>query len=189
MTALIRELLDFWFLPLSDPGHGGRRELWWKSTPEFDAEISARFGAAMEDAIAGRLDGWRQSPDGALALLLLTDQFPRNVWRRTARAFSGDEHARATARLALARHYPLAYGPQIRTFFYLPFEHSEAMADQELSCALFATIGTDDALKFAIDHRDIVARFGRFPHRNEALGRPSTQEEIAWLKDGARFGQ
>ncbi|MBX9942852.1 MAG: DUF924 domain-containing protein [Reyranella sp.] len=185
----IRDILDFWFLPLGDPGHGRRREVWWKATPEFDAAIAARFGAAVEQAIAGGLDAWRESPDGALALIVLCDQFPRNLFRRTARAFAGDGHARATARLALARFYPVGFVPAIRTFFYLPFEHSEALADQELCCALCAALGEPDTLKYAREHRDVVARFGRFPHRNEALGRPSTAEELEYLKDANRFGQ
>jgi len=185
----MRDILDFWLLPLDDPGHGAQRELWWKSTPELDAEIRQRFGAAFDRAVAGEFDHWARSPDGALALILLCDQFSRNMHRRSARAFAGDEKALATARLALACSYPLAFTTPMRVFFYLPFGHSEAPADQELAVALFGTIDNDQAMKAALEHHDIIARFGRFPHRNEVLGRESTAEEIEYLKQANRFGQ
>lgn len=188
-TSSIRDILDLWFLPLDDPAHGQPREIWWESTPELDAEIRARFATVLDRAIAGALDGWAGSPDGALALILLCDQFPRNMHRRSARAFSGDAKAIETARLALARFYPAAFPRDVRTFFYMPFQHSEALADQELACALFVALGGEDSTKYAIAHRDIVARFGRFPHRNEVLGRPSTAEELDYLKTADRFGQ
>lgn len=185
----IRDILDFWFLPLDDPEHGKPRRIWWESTPAFDAESQSRFGALVDRAIAGTLDAWRKSPDGALALVLLCDQFPRNIHRRTARAFSGDAEARETARFAIARNYPAAYGPDMRMFFFMPFQHSESLADQEFCCALFAALGNAENDRYAIEHRDIVARFGRFPHRNEALGRDCTPEEIDYLKTAQRFGQ
>jgi len=188
-TAAIRDILDFWFLPLDDPGYGKKRELWWDSTPELDAEIRTRFGALIERAVAGELDHWRKSPDGALALTLLCDQFTRNIWRKTARAFSGDAKARETARHALANFYPGAYPPDMRLFFFMPFQHSEDLGDQDFCCTLFATLGNQDNDKHANDHRDIVARFGRFPHRNEVLGRASTAEETDYLKTAKRFGQ
>ncbi len=140
-TASIRDILDFWFLPLGDPGHGKPREIWWQSTPEFDAGIRDRFGGLLDHAVAGVLDGWQKSPDGALALILLCDQFPRNIHRRTTAAFSGDAKAQQTARLAVARFYPLAYPTEMRLFFYMPFQHSESLADQEFCCALFASEG------------------------------------------------
>jgi uncharacterized protein (DUF924 family) len=163
--------------------------MWWKSTPELDAEIKGRFGSLHGRAVAGELDGWANSPDGALALILLCDQFSRNMHRRSARAFSGDAKAIETARLALARFYPAVFPRDIRPFFYMPFQHSETLADQELACALFAALGGEDGTKYAIAHRDIVARFGRFPHRNEVLGRQSTAEELDYLKTADRFGQ
>ena len=132
----IREILDFWFQPLDDPEHGKPREIWWDSTPELDAEIRTRFGALVDKAIAGGLDPWRKSPDGALALILLCDQFPRNIHRRSARAFGGDAKARETARFAIAHDYPAAYVRDMRMFFFMPFQHSEALADQEFCCAL-----------------------------------------------------
>jgi len=191
MTAApsIRDIIDFWFLPLGDPGHGKPRDIWWKSTPEFDAETVGRFGVAIERAVAGGLDAWKASPEGALALILLCDQFPRNCFRRSARAFCGDAKALEVARLALARFYPVAFEPTIRLFFYMPFGHSEQRADQELACALLTTIGGEENLKSAAEHRDIVARFGRFSHRNEVLGRASTVEELDYLKNANRYGQ
>ncbi len=185
----IRDVLDEWFLPLDDPGHGQKRELWWKSTPEFDADLRSRFGAASARAIAGELDAWAKSPDGALALIVLCDQVPRNIHRRSARAFEGDAKARGIARLALARHYPAAYPVLVRQFFYMPFQHSEVLADQELACALFEACDDPESLKYATEHRDVVARFGRFPHRNEVLGRACTDEELDYLRTANRYGQ
>jgi uncharacterized protein (DUF924 family) len=185
----IREILDFWFLPLSHPDHGKTRELWWDSTPELDAILNSRFRALIERAIAGKLDHWRKSPDGALALTLLCDQFTRNVFRSTAGAFAGDAKARETARLAIARSYPAAYPSDMRLFFYMPFQHSEDLADQDFCCTLFAALGNEDNDKHAVEHRDIIARFGRFPHRNEVLGRTDTPEELDYLKMAKRFGQ
>jgi len=185
----IRDILDFWFLPLDDPEHGTPRKIWWESTPAFDAEARTRFGTLVDKAIAGGLEAWRKSPDGALALVLLCDQFPRNIHRRSARAFSGDARARETARFALAHNYPVAYARSLRQFFFMPFQHSEVLADQEFCCALFATLRDEADEKIANDHRDIVARFGRFPHRNEVLGRDSTAEELDYLKTAKRFGQ
>ncbi|MBN9090255.1 MAG: DUF924 domain-containing protein [Reyranella sp.] len=188
-TAAIRDILDFWFLPLGDPEHAKPRKIWWESTPELDAELRSRFGTLLDKAIAGELDAWRKSPDGALALTVLCDQFPRNMHRRSARAFSADAKARETARYALARDYPAAYSNDMRLFFYMPFQHSEDLGDQELCCALFAALLDETNTKYAIDHRDIVARFGRFPHRNEVLGRASTAEELDYLRTADRFGQ
>jgi len=120
-TVSIREILDFWFLPLDHPDHGGKRDIWWQSTPGLDAEIETRFSVLVELAIAGELDHWRKSPDGTLALILLCDQFTRNIWRKTARAFSGDAKACESARYALAHNHPVAYPVAVRQFFFMPF--------------------------------------------------------------------
>ena len=188
-TASIRDILDFWFLPLGHPHHGKARDIWWQSTTLLDDEIKARFGVLVELAVVGELDHWRQSPDGALALTLLCDQFSRHVWRKTARALPSPEKARETARLAIARGYPLVYPVEMRTFFYMPFQHSEDLGDQDFCCSLFASTGNDDYVKYAVEHRDIVAKYGRFPHRNDVLDRASTAEELDYLKTAKRFGQ
>jgi len=185
----IRDVLDFWFLPLDDPGHGKPREVWWDAPPAFDADIRDRFGAAFDRAVEGALDHWRRSPEGALALILLCDQFPRNMHRKTARAFAGDAKALETARLAVARSYPAAFNATMRVFFYVPFQHSEALSDQELGCALFAAFEDEELMKHALEHRDVIIRFGRFPHRNDVLGRACTQDELDYLKDAKRYGQ
>ena len=185
----IRDVLDFWFLPLADPAHGKPREIWWKGPAEFDAEIRDRFGAAFDRAVDGVFDSWRQSPDGALAHIILCDQFPRNMHRKTARAFAGDAKALETAQLALARFYPTAFNLTMRLFFYMPFQHSEALVDQELGCALFAAFEDEETIKHAVEHRDVIQRFGRFPHRNDALGRVCTPDELDYLKTGNRYGQ
>jgi uncharacterized protein (DUF924 family) len=185
----VRDILDFWLLPLDDPDYGKKREMWWKSTPELDAEITAKFGALLPRAAAGELDFWANSPDGALALIVLCDQFSRNIHRRTAKAFATDAKALEIARLALARSYPAAYPAEARMFFYMPFGHSEQLADQQLACVLVATIDSDTEIKSAIEHREVVAKFGRFPHRNEVLGRASTAEELDYLKNANRWGQ
>ena len=185
----IRDILDFWFLPLDHPDHAKPRDIWWRSTPEFDAETVSRFGGRIEQAVAGGLDAWRNSPEGALALILLCDQFPRNGFRKTARAFFGDAKALEVARISLARFYPVAFTSNFQLFFYMPFGHSEALADQHMACALLDTIGGEENFKSAAEHRDVIARFGRFPHRNEVLGRVSTAEELDYLRDAKRYGQ
>ena len=188
-SSSIRDVLDFWFLPLDDPDHGKPREVWWDAPPAFDADIRDRFGAAFDRAVEGALDHWCKSPDGALALILLCDQFPRNMHRKTARAFAGDAKALETARVAVARSYPAAFNPTMRVFFYMPLQHSEALADQEMGCALFAAFEDEELMKHALEHRDVIIRFGRFPHRNDVLGRACTQDELDYLKDAKRYGQ
>ena len=185
----IRDILDFWFLPLSDPAHGKPREIWWEAPTEFDDEVRSRFAAALDHAVDGAFDGWRQSPDGAMALILLCDQFPRHMHRQTSRAYAGDAKALETARLAIARSYPAAFNLTMRQFFYMPFQHSEALVDQEMGCALFAAFDDAETMKHALEHRDVIARFGRFPHRNDVLGRACTADELDYLKTANRYGQ
>lgn len=175
------EVLDFWFAP-------GGGERWFCSTPEFDALIEHRFGASIAAAAAGALDHWAGSPDGAVALCVLLDQFPRNAWRGTPRAFVCDAKARRIAAAAIAAGHDRRLPAERRLFLYLPFEHSEALADQERCCALMAGTGDASWLDDAQRHRAIVARFGRFPHRNAILGRVSTPEEAAFLLEpGSSF--
>jgi uncharacterized protein (DUF924 family) len=163
-------------------------ERWFKKDAGFDEEIRGRFLAIHEAAAAGKLTDWEASAEGALALLILLDQFPRNMFRGQARAFASDPLARAIAAGALVRGYDAQAPSAMRGFFYLPFEHSENLADQERAVAFYRTIGDADGLKWAELHADIIRRFGRFPHRNTALGRATTPEERAFLDGGGFAG-
>jgi uncharacterized protein (DUF924 family) len=181
-----REVLEFWFSPQA-------QALWFEKDKTFDNQIRSRFAAAVHAAQLGELDFWQQSPEGILALLVLLDQFSRNVHRDTAKAFLGDERARQIADRAIAKDVDRQFSYLRQCFFYLPFEHSETLADQQRAIALFTAAveraspaDRDDAiaqLDYAHRHRHIIDRFGRFPHRNEALGRPSTEDEIAFLRE------
>ncbi len=164
-------MLSFWF--------GQERKRWFEKDPAFDEEIRARFLARYEAGVAGALEAWQAEPRACLALVILFDQFPRNMFRGTARAFQADALAREAAHVILARGWDQGYAEDERTFAYLPFEHSESIEDQELSLRLFQG---NENLEWARKHREIIRRFGRFPHRNAALGRASTPEEIEFLK-------
>lgn len=160
---------------------GPRR--WFKQDDAFDALFRSRFLDAHEAAAAGRLPSWADSPEGALALVLLLDQFPRNAFRGTPRMYATDALARAAADAAIAAGHDLRVDPQLRQFFYLPFMHSENLADLDRCCALMGPLGGEN-LRFARHHRELVARFGRFPHRNAVLGRDSTPDEDRFLAEG-----
>lgn len=158
---------------------------WFKKDTAFDDEIRARFLASYEAAAAGKLRDWEQSAQGALALLLLLDQFPRNMFRGNARTYATDPLARAIAAGAIVRGFDAQVPQDLRGFFYLPFMHSEDLADQERAVTLYRVAGLAE-LKYAEEHADIIRRFGRFPHRNAVLGRTTTPEEQAFL-DGGGF--
>jgi len=186
------DILRFWF----EGDHLAFQERWFKRDDAFDAAIRARFGTLPAAARAGALDAWAATPGGALALAIVLDQFPRNLHRGHAEAFACDAKARAVARQAVLRdRHDLKLTPTERTFLYLPFEHSEAMADQDLSVALFEGLRDDPVqrapggpIDYAWRHWQVIRRFGRFPHRNAALGRESTAEEAAYLATpGAGF--
>ena len=157
-------------------------EKWFGKDEAFDAEIAQRFGSLVDDAAAGRLSEWEADAEGALALLILLDQFPRNMFRGSARAFATDEAARKVADRAITNGFDQQVDRAMRGFFYLPFMHSEALADQHRCVALYNAIDDANGVKYAIIHRDIIERFGRFPHRNPALGRAMTPEEEEFLK-------
>lgn len=184
-----QEVLDFWF----GPGGPVPRREWFAKDAAFDREIRERFGAALEAALRGELDGWQAAPDSALARLLLLDQFTRNAFRDTPRAFGGDAQALAGARAMVVAGDDLALPPLRRVFVYLPFEHAEDLGAQEEALRLFAALtAADPALAdneaWAAKHHVIIKRFGRFPHRNAVLGRVSTPEEIEFLaQPGSRF--
>ena len=173
------QVLEFWF-----DGHAGD---WFAKNPAFDAEIRARFLGLYEDAAAGKLAHWADDPRSCLALVLVLDQFPRNMFRGEARAFATDAPARAAARVILERGWDMAMTRAERLFAYLPFEHSESLEDQILSCELMSEFDAEQR-QYAERHLDIIRRFGRFPHRNDVLGRESTAAEIEFLKlPGSRF--
>ena len=188
------EVLDFWFGPPDDPGHTQTRPAWFKKDPVFDAEIGRRFGPLIELALAaGAADptlDWITRPLQALpalARLIVLDQFTRNHFRGTARAFAGDGQALNIARALVASGRDRDLHGVQRQFAYLPFEHAEDLSHQRTSVQLFQQLVQDEpALAGLVDwaqrHHDIVARFGRFPHRNALLGRPSTAEELAFLQ-------
>ena len=189
-----QEVLDFWFLPSSDPGHGQQRAEWFRKDDAFDAVIRERFGAAINHAIAGGLREWdEQGPRGVLARILVLDQFTRNAYRGTPESFAGDVLALNAARQLVARGAHLSLSPWERSFAYMPFEHAEDARTQEQSVELFTDLaasheGFSQSLDYAHRHRGVIARFGRFPHRNPILGRASTPEELDYLaKPGAGF--
>ncbi|KQV98462.1 DUF924 family protein [Rhizobacter sp. Root1221] len=162
-------------------------ERWFRKDTAFDDEFRARFLPAHEAAAAGSLDDWAATAPGALALLILLDQFPRNAFRGTARMFATDAQARAIANTAIANGFDQAVEPALRPFVYLPFMHSELLVDQHRSVALNERLDAD-TLKFARLHLDIIERFGRFPHRNDVLGRYSTRAEQHFLAEGGFAG-
>lgn len=183
MTKLIHlEVLEFWF----GTPRGPRLKRWFEKDAAFDAEVHRRFLPLYEASAAGAHTQWLGEADSCLARIVVLDQFPRNMFRGTARAFAADPLALDAARHALAAGYDRDRLPVERLFFYLPFEHSESLEDQERACELCRPLEafpeTHDAYRYAVAHRDIVARFGRFPHRNDILGRPSTTEELEFLK-------
>ncbi|MBL0420866.1 DUF924 family protein [Ramlibacter sp. AW1] len=161
-------------------------ERWFRRDDDFDARFRDRFLHAHEQAARGELADWERNAEGSLALLILLDQFPRNAFRGSARTFATDAAARELARRALAAGHREQVEPALRRFFHLPFTHSESLADQDQAVALARELDAD-SLKWAEHHRDIVARFGRFPHRNDVLGRESTAQEQAFLAEGG-FG-
>lgn len=160
---------------------------WFRKDAAFDEQFRLRFLAAHEAAAAGELDHWAADGQGALALLILLDQFPRNAFRGTSRMFDTDAKAREAARQALREGFDMQVDCELRNFFYLPFVHSEALADQDLAVELTRRLG-GEPLRYAVLHREIIERFGRFPHRNAALGRTTTAEEQRFLDDGGFAG-
>ena len=182
MTVTPDEVLKFWF-----EEHG--RDDWFGKDPAFDEAIRRRFGEATHAARDGKLERWVEAPRSCLALILLIDQFSRNIYRGSPLAWSADAHALAITRLALEKGYDAELNATEQAFMYLPLMHSERLADQE-RCVALTEPNADNGSEFnrknyesALQHRDVIARFGRFPHRNELLGRDSTAEELAFLRD------
>ncbi|PNS08952.1 DUF924 family protein [Solilutibacter silvestris] len=173
------EVMRFW----RDAGPGK----WFRGGAGFDATCRSTLGEAHLAAARRELDAWMTEPDSALALILLLDQLPRNIFRGSGHAFATDGLARLHASAAISAGFDSRADPRLRFFFYMPFEHSEAPADQDRSLELFGALGDKGLLGYATAHRGVIARFGRFPHRNAALGRTNTPEEQAWLDAGGGF--
>ena len=187
----MQAILDFWFGQEGSEAYGSARVEWFRKDPAFDAQIRARFGAAIETALSGGFATWT-SPRGTLARILLLDQFTRNAFRDTPHAFAGDELSLSLAEGAVARGDDVHLMPVERWFMYLPFEHAESPRAQQRSLELYRhlrdTTGLAEPLAWAERHARVVELFGRFPHRNAILGRESTAEEIAFLRTpGSRF--
>ncbi|RZU45133.1 uncharacterized protein (DUF924 family) [Fluviicoccus keumensis] len=200
MTASYEGILDFWFGPQGDDTVVANRQagLWWSKDPALDAEIRDRFESLVYAAADGDLTDWHQDARGRLALIILVDQFSRNIWRDTPQSFVFDTLARQWCKDGLASRQDRLLKPIERVFFYLPLEHSEDRDDQTRSVALFRELASSvpaEAMKtfaffltYATRHQDIIERFGRFPHRNRILGRESTPEETAFLQEpGSSF--
>ena len=178
---MIDEMLSFWF-----DKHGP--EQWWSKNPDFDATIRARFGALHGRAVRGELHDWRDTPDGRLAEIILLDQVSRNLYRDDPRAFASDGMALALAQEAVRTGADRTVSALRRQFFYMPYQHSESRRIHEIAVALFTSLADPRLLDYEQQHKAIIDRFGRYPHRNRALGRPSTPEEIAFLEEpGSSF--
>ena len=174
--AELRAVLDYWLLQTGP-------EKWFIRDDALDGEIRAKFSSLHVRAVAGELAHWRGTPDGCLGEIILLDQFSRNLYRGHPRAYAADAQAREVMTLALARDFDAAMSQDERRFLYMPLQHSEDAEDQARSVDLFRTLEDDDTFKYTLRHQEIIARFGRFPHRNADLGRDSTAEEIAFLAE------
>jgi uncharacterized protein (DUF924 family) len=172
-----QEILDYWFKEVGPDG-------WFAISDAVDAETLRRFGDAWRQACAGDFVSWRESPDGALALIILLDQFPRNMFRETGETFASDPLALDVAELAVDHQLDLQVPGDIRSFFFMPFMHCEAIEAQDRCVELFQErLPESKSLQYAKDHREIIQKFGRFPHRNDLLGRSSTEDELTFLRD------
>lgn len=192
MDETAQAVLAFWFGAPGSPGRGQARPEWFRKDPAFDDDIRRRFGDAVARALAGGFGEWCTSAEGALARILLLDQFTRNIFRGTPRAFAGDALALAAAEDAVARGLDRELPALERRFVYMPFEHAESVPAQHRSLELFGALSKaasdDDPLVWARKHAEVIFRFGRYPHRNAILGRTSTPEEEAFLREpGSSF--
>ncbi len=190
--SLFQEVLDFWFGKPEDDDYGKSKKAWFVKNSEFDRQVRSLFLSVYQQAAANQLDEWQSSPDSCLALIIVLDQFPRNMFRNQSQAFATDELALAIAKYAVSHQYDRQLLPVQRWFIYVPFEHSENLADQLTCVNLFLSIKDDPETATTLDyvyrHLEIIKEFGRFPHRNAILGRQSTQEELKFLQQpGSSF--
>jgi uncharacterized protein (DUF924 family) len=179
------EVLNFWFGREGDPEYGQFRDEWFRKDPEFDATVTEKFADLYEEAAAGELDGWRDTAESCLALVIVLDQFPRNMFRGDGRTHAEDGRALGASKYAVEHALDRELPAFQRMFLYMPFMHSESVEDQRRSVELFERLageeGAPDVVSYAVAHKDIVERFGRFPHRNGILGRETTPEEVVFL--------
>ncbi len=192
MQSSPADVLAFWFGGEGEPGYGEFRDQWFRKDDAFDREVTDRFGDLYRRAAAGELDAWREEAEGCLALVIVLDQFPRNMFRGDARTHATDEQALEAAKYAIERALDRELPAFQRMFLYMPFMHAENVEDQRRSVELFeglaAEPGGPDVVEYAVGHREIVERFGRFPHRNAILGRGTTPEEAEFLtQPGSSF--
>jgi uncharacterized protein (DUF924 family) len=192
VPSRVGEVLDFWFGREGEPGYGEFREAWFRKDPAFDASVTEQFTDLYEEAAAGNLDGWRDDARSCLALVIVLDQFPRNMFRGDGRIHAADGVALASSKYAVEHALDRELPAFQRMFLYMPFMHSENSEDQRRSVELFELLadepGAPDVTSYAVGHREIVERFGRFPHRNEILDRATTPEEAEFLKtEGSSF--
>jgi uncharacterized protein (DUF924 family) len=201
VITIFEEILDFWFGDSLDSldAIAGRKGLWFVQSDAFDRSIEVRFGSLPDRALRGEFDGWSREPRPALALVLVLDQFPRNLYRGNPRSFESDSKACEIALIAIKAGFDRKLHPLEASFLYLPLEHSEELHRQDRSVMLFENLVSrapadlrpmfDQFVAYAIRHREVIRQFGRFPHRNAILGRRSTREELAYLQSGGeRFG-
>jgi uncharacterized protein (DUF924 family) len=175
-----RDMVDFWMQ--------AGEERWFTKDPAFDGALAVRFGKALKEARLGACDHWGETPEGALGLVILLDQVSRNIHRGSPLAFAADHKALVLAKTSIGRGFHQKLPPPLARWFIMPFEHAEDLDAQNRGVALFATMGLHDMVHWAGVHRDIIARFGRFPHRNKVLGRNSTPEELTFLAAGGFSG-
>lgn len=192
MTSSVQEILDFWFGKPNQPDYGQERKTWFRKDPEFDQEVRSRFLEDYQLSAAGQLEDWKKTPQGCLALILLLDQFPRNIFRGQPQAFATDSQALAVAKHTVDQGFDQELLPVQRWFIYIPYEHSENLADQQRCLQLFSTLQDDpkstSTINYAYQHFQVIERFGRFPHRNQILGRETTPEEAEFLQQpGSSF--
>jgi uncharacterized protein (DUF924 family) len=189
VDSISEEILMFWFGTTDLSADMEKRQVWFRSTPEFDRHLIDQYSKVHDQAAAGDLDHLMATAEGCLTLIIALDQFPRNIHRGTAQAFATDPKARDVARHALTAGYDQSFSRWPRTFAYLPFEHSEDLADQERALDLYAQLDNEESMKSAIAHHEAINRFGRFPHRNAVLGRQNTPEEEEYLRDPPLWGK
>ena len=187
-----QKILNFWFGKSDEINYGKPRKFWFVKSDELDSKIKSQFKNIYQKAAAGELNYWQEQPLSCLALIILLDQFPRNMFRGSPQAFATDDQAKTCAELAIKRRFDIQLIPVQRWFIYLPFEHSENLKDQETALKLFDTLQAHADSKSSIDyayrHWEVIKKFGRFPHRNQILGRTNTPEEIEFLNQpGSSF--